>query len=355
MKLMHNWQSSFKNAYKKSHDLFAYLNNDQQIDTQQFNDKNYPIFIPKDFAKRIKLAGENSPLWKQFVPATIENHDPTQLSGLVDPIGDQIHAKGNGIIHRYKNRILFTPTTVCPIHCRYCFRKNELYGQNEFLSPNIANLISYLNDHSEVEEVIFTGGDPLILSNQKIEQYLESLANIPSVKYIRFHTRTPIILPERIDEDFAKLLQSFTTKFDTISLVIHVNHSQELSEDLKLALTKLSGINLLSQSVLLKGVNDDTLSLKDLFIQINKMGIRPYYLHHPDLVKGAMHFYLSLEEGRKIYGELRDLLPGWLIPHYVIDPASGQGKTLAYNPESIEFQGSLLDRFSHSHKYQQPN
>jgi len=334
-----SWQFEFRDSIKSLKELSIFLETDVP-------ETHYPIFIPKHFAQKIKSLGPNSSLWKQFVPQRNES-DP---HGFSDPIGDEVHAKKNGIIHRYKNRVLFNPTTICPINCRYCFRKNELFSSPDFLKANLDKLSEYLINTPEVEEVILTGGDPLILSTPKIDLILKRLSEIKTIKYIRFHSRTPIILPKRLDLELSELLKRYAKIFETLSLAIHVNHSEELSMDLFSRLLNLHGVNLLSQTVLLKGINNNEAILSELFKDLNSFGIRPYYLHHPDQVKGAMHFHLSLEDGRKIYGRLRDMLPGWLIPHYVVDSPEGIGKALAYNSEHISYQGQLLDRFNQSHR-----
>lgn len=332
----HNWKDEYKNSLRSSKELCSFL--EVTIPKQPFS-----IFIPKSFAMKIKKSGPESALWKQFVPSFEENN----LAGLHDPIGDKVHSKENGIIHRYQNRVLFSPTTVCPIHCRYCFRKNELNLQEDFLKANQNELIKYLNANPEVEEVILTGGDPLILANEKIDNLLHTISKVSTVKYIRFHTRTPIIIPSRIDSGFLKLINKFKNYFETITIAIHTNHIDELDTDVKMALNDLSAlnINLISQTVLLKGINDNTQVLVSLFKKINSFGIRPYYLHHPDHVLGAMHFFLPIEEGRKVYAKLRNILPGWMIPHYVVDSPMGHGKSLAFNPEGYKFSGTLIDRF----------
>lgn len=333
-----SWQSEFRDSIKSTQELARFL----EVEIPK---TNYPVFIPKEFAKKIKDLGAQSSLWKQFVPRAEENNP----EGFLDPIGDETHSKENGIIHRYKNRVLFNPTLICPINCRYCFRKNELFSKPDFLKSNLEKLSKYLIENPNVEEVILTGGDPLILSTPKLENILETLSEISTIKYIRFHSRTPIIIPKRIDKELTSLLNKYSKHFDTISLAIHVNHSEELSLELFNHLSQLKGVNLLSQTVLLKDINNNPHTLSTLFKDLNSFGIRPYYLHHPDQVKGAMHFHLSLEEGRKTYGNLRDLLPGWLIPHYVVDSPEGIGKALAYNSESLHYSGKLLDRFNQQH------
>lgn len=332
--------SEFKEAFKSSSELYAFLGVNSS-----FEDKTYPTLVSKSLAKKIKEKGPNSALWKQFVPDAMELDEPSDL-GLYDPIADRVHSKGDGIIHRYNNRVLFTPTTVCPVNCRYCFRKNELSESDQILKGKLDSLLTYLEQNKEVEEVILTGGDPFMLSNTKLEFIIDRLKD--KVKYLRFHSRVPVTMPNRFDRELINLLQEASSAFSLLSIAIHVNHIDEFdseNEELIRHLNKI-GIQLLSQSVLLNEVNNSIEALKELYLKITELGVRPYYLHHPDRVKGAMSFYLPLEEGRKLYGQLRDTLPGWAIPHYVIDPENGQGKNLAYNPESLEYSGKMLDRFN---------
>jgi lysine 2,3-aminomutase len=309
----------------------------------------FPQSIPIEFKKYLEQFPKDHPLNLQFIPHENELQD----QGLYDPIGDLKHSKGHGIIHRYKTRLLFTPTTVCPIQCRYCFRKNELAQNDTIFNQNISKLKEYLTEHSEVKEVILTGGDPLILTNKKLFAIFEQLKD--QVDYIRIHTRTPIIIPGRIDEEFIDFINHYSSKFKLITMALHTNHALELYPEVleKMNLLRATKIKLISQSVLLKHVNDNVQSLCDLFFKLSENGIQPYYLHHPDKVKGAMHFYLKLKAGREIYARLRDELPGHMIPHYVIDPSNGRGKTLAYNSESLEFGGHFVDRFAQSYPYQE--
>jgi lysine 2,3-aminomutase len=295
---------------------------------------SYPILIPRPYAQKIKDAGVDSALWKQFIPDQQENLP----QGLEDPISDHDYSKGHGIIHRYSNRLLFSPTEICPIQCRYCFRKNELHQQNDIFKAKISALENYLFENPQVEEVIFTGGDPLILSNSKLEFYLNKLAQIPSVKLIRFHTRTPIILPERIDKPFLEILKKYATKFNLISLALHTNHTSEWTPLFlkKLQLLRSLPINLLSQSVLLKGVNDNVEDLTLLFKMLSFHGVNPYYLHHPDQAKGTKHFQISLEEGRRLYHAVKQRVSGFILPHYVVELPQGKGKALAFNSQYFE-------------------
>jgi len=329
------WQKEFSDSIKTFEEASLFFD-------FSFSKNNYPLFIPKNFAKKILKSGVNSPLWMQFLPSSLEN----STLGMYDPIGDKIHSKNNQIIHRYENRLLFTPTTVCPIACRYCFRKNELTNHDEIFDPNFQETTKYLNEHTEVNEIIFTGGDPFILSNEKIAFYLEEFSKISHIKYIRFHTRTPIILPSRIDSGLISVLKNYSRKFSRLMIMIHTNHALEFDLEVEDAIKVIheNQIELFSQTVLLKGVNDRTQILKELFIKLIELKVTPYYLHHPDQVMGAMHFYLALEEGRKIFAPLHNQLPGWALPKYIIDIPGGEGKINAFNPENFVFSGNLLNR-----------
>ena len=329
------WSEQMREAFTELNQLEEFLG-------LKLSPTPYSIFIPRSFALKIKESGKDSPLWRQFIPSDLEN----ESQGLADPIADHLYSKGDGIIHRYPNRILFSPTEICPIQCRYCFRKNELHQRDDIFKAKLSSLKRYLEENPAVEEVIFTGGDPLILSNRKIENYLKELSQIKSLKIIRFHTRTPVILPERLDQEFMNLIEKYAHKFDLLALVIHTNHTSEWSPLFlkKLQLLRTLPLHLLSQSVLLKGVNDDSEELSVLFKMLVLNGVTPYYLHHPDPVKGATHFQLSLPEGRRIYHELKKRVSGFMLPHYVVELPEGKGKALAFNSQGFESSGKWIDK-----------
>lgn len=340
-----NWKSNLTHSFKNIIDLYHYLGWEIPNKLKEVDSK-YPIFIPVHLANKIKEEGPGGILSKEFLPSLLELDKEFNSFGLFDPIGDKTHLKAPQLIHRYKSRALFTPTSICPVHCRYCFRKNELSSTKDIFQNDFKATLNYLNDHPEISEIILTGGDPLTLSNEKIEKYLTAFKEIPSIKHIRFHTRYPVILPERIDLDFLKILNQFSKSFSTLSIAIHSNHIKEFDEINSLAIKNLADtrVQLLGQTVLLKGINDSTNDLLDLMEKFIELKIRPYYLHHPDRVHGGMHFYLPLNKGRAIYQELRSLLPGWAIPQYVLDIPEGHGKTPIYNPESWDYQGKLLSK-----------
>lgn len=302
----------------------------------------YPSLIPKNYNAYIESINDNSALKKQFHPSEQE----LAGDGLEDPIGDKNFHKAPQLIHRYENRVLLMPTTRCPINCRYCFRKNELHEKLDLFASRWQETLAYIRDHEEINEVILTGGDPLVLTTSKLKTISDDLKQIEHIKFFRIHTRTPIVLPSRIDSELVEWFKECHENFQRFHLVLHTNHIQEWNKENILLIKHLKtlSIEMLSQSVLLKGVNDSTRALEELFLFLATQGITPYYLHHPDQVKGAMHFTLSLEAGRKIYSKLRRKLPGWAVPQYVIDIPHGEGKVSAFNPESFTFSGELINR-----------
>ncbi len=349
------WKNSFQEAFKSSQALYSYLGEGWENHAQA--EKDFSLFIPQRIAKKIKYFGPQSALAREFLPHNNEVDPNIQFDGFNDPIGDKKFLKAPQLIHRYKNRALFTPTSICPVHCRYCFRRNELQSTEDLFQHDFKKTLNYLKNHPEISEIIFTGGDPLTLSNEKIANYLDCFSNIATIKDIRFHSRYPVIMPERIDASFLDLITKNSKKFRTLSLAIHANHIDEFDHDSmeKILLLSKTPAQVLSQTVLLKGINDsheELLRLMNLFIELK---IRPYYLHHPDQVKGGLHFYVPLEEGRKIYAQLRDHLPGWAIPHYVIDIPSGPGKVTAFNPESFNFSGHLIGKNGESNPHAEPD
>lgn len=341
MNKIQNWTTEFKESFKDLKSLYQFLEwkCDDNLSTIT---KQYPIFIPVKLALKIRAQGPDGILAKEFLPHLSESSN----SGLFDPIGDKEYNLAPQLIHRYKSRALFTPTNICPVQCRYCFRKNELHQADEIFNSDFEKTLQYLNDHSEIHEIIFTGGDPLTLSNDRLASFLNAFSKISHLTDIRFHSRYPVIIPSRIDDGFKDLMEKFSHHFRTISLVIHTNHIDEFDDEINHTVKEMNKlpIQVLSQSVLLKGINDNKDDLLNLINHLIKLRVKPYYLHHPDQVKGGMHFYLPLKVGRELYASLRDELPGWAIPQYMIDLPTGLGKTPAFNPESFEFKGQLLTK-----------
>lgn len=333
------WQITLSQSIKTLQQLKEALSQERALAKSlplNFPEKTYPILIPRPFLKKML---NSPPLWKQFIP----QEEEVAKWGFKDPIGDQTHQKTKQLIHRYENRALFIPTSTCPIHCRYCFRKNELPVKNQIFYSDFKNTLAYLTKHGEIEEIIFTGGDPLVLNDSKLDFYLREFSKIPHIKIIRFHSRMPVIIPERIDQSFIHTLKSYENRFH-LALMIHINHPDEWSDELEKNIQALKSFcSLFSQTVLLKDVNDSPQTLSSLFKTLSLSHIIPYYLHHPDQAQGSLHFSLPLEEGRRIYAQLRRSLSGWMLPQYIIDIPQGYGKTPAFNPETYQFSGRLID------------
>jgi lysine 2,3-aminomutase len=307
-----------------------------------FAKTNYPLLIPLSLAEKIKHQGLDSPLAHQFLPQSAEN----LTQGLIDPIGDHQYSPAPQIVHRYQSRALLFPTTTCPVICRYCFRKNELYQPDSLFLPKENETLDYLLAHPEIEELILSGGDPLMLNDKKLEQLLSKISKIKHIRFLRFHTRFISIIPERINNRFLGVLNRYQKFFSRMIIVIHSNHISEWGPASLKKIARLNkiGIELRLQSVLLPNVNDTTEALLNLYRLMIHHRVTPYYLHHPDHAKGTSHFQLSIEEGRKIFAPLRAQLPGWALPRYTVDIPGGHGKVDAFNPESYSFAGKLLNQ-----------
>tara|TARA_R110002072_G_scaffold534_6_gene3891 strand:- start:69202 stop:70251 length:1050 start_codon:yes stop_codon:yes gene_type:complete len=328
-----DWKNIFSQSLTSKRELDSFF-------CHTFPETNYPIRLPMRIANKIKVLGLDSKLAKQYLP-----HENEKSSlGHKDPIGDQVYKTSN-IIHRYQNRALILPTTICPTICRYCFRKNELYEQ-EFNKKNLAQTDEYLSAHPEIEEIIFSGGDPFILSENILFEYLNLLKKHSHIKSLRFHTKTFVTIPERLTAELMSFLEKCLEFFENVTIVHHLNTADEIDDDVKKVFKRLRKLPLhqFSQSVLLKDINDTTEELTQLFQKLSANGVIPYYLHHPDQVKGGLHFYISLEEGRKIYHSLRQKLPGWMIPQYILDLPNGEGKTPVYNPHSFKDKDSFINK-----------
>lgn len=244
-----------------------------------------------------------------------------------DPIGDRPFTPVDGVVRRYRDRCLLKIVSVCPVYCRFCFRR-EMVGPDK-TAPLSAEALdaafAYIASHPEIWEVILTGGDPFLLSPRRARAITERLAAIPHVKIIRWHTRVPIVDPDRVTAAFVDALH---TDELTAYVAIHANHPREITPQAKQALARLAkaGIPLLSQTVLLKGVNDDVETLERLMRALVEARVKPYYLHHPDLAPGTSHFRVSLERGGQIVRELHARASGLCQPTYVLDIPGGHGK-----------------------------
>jgi lysine 2,3-aminomutase len=283
----------------------------------------YALALTTDIVELIDTADPRDPLARQFVP------DPAELDSRpeerLDPIGDDAHTPVEGIVHRYPDRVLLTPVHVCAVYCRFCFRR-EVVGHGRALSAaQLAAALDYIREHSEIWEVILTGGDPLVLSPRRLKQIVAALAAIDHVKIIRVHTRVPVVAPARVTSALARALRAAGK---ATYVVVHANHARELSAPARAACARLvdAGIPMLSQSVLLRGVNDDAATLGDLMRALVECRIKPYYLHHGDLAPGTAHWRTGIDEGQALLRSLRGRLSGLCQPTYVLDIPGGHGK-----------------------------
>lgn len=244
---------------------------------------------------------------------------------LDDPTGDIAHSPVRGIIHRYSDRLLLTPTMRCPVYCRYCFRKTRVGRHTPSLTDaELENCFEYIRNSIQVREVILTGGDPFTLPDRKLGGILNALRSMPHIDRIRLHTRYPIASPRRISETLCELL----TAFQPLFIVVHCNHAAELTQLVASAVQKLktSGCSLLAQSVLLRRVNDSKEILSDLWLKMLSLGIKPYYLHQLDRAPGTGHFHVPIAIGRKILAESSDDITGLAVPKYMLEIPGGRGK-----------------------------
>lgn len=287
---------------------------------------HYAVAIPPALAKLIDPNDPHDPIARQFVPHADELL--TAPEERADPIGDLAHSPVEGIVHRYPDRVLLKPLHVCPVYCRFCFRREMVgpEGMGTLTPDRIAAALAYVAAHPEIWEVILTGGDPLILAPRRLRQIMEGLAAITHVRIVRVHTRVPVADPDLIDAD---LVASLKSSGKTTYVGVHANHPRELADEARAALARLAdaGIPLVSQTVLLRGVNDNAETMEALMRAFVEARVQPYYLHHPDLAPGTARFRVSIEEGRALMRVLRGRLSGLAMPTYVLDIPGGHGKS----------------------------
>lgn len=289
--------------------------------------ERYAVAVTPAVADLIDPADPLDPIARQYVPSVAELEESEAERG--DPIGDEAYSPVPGIVHRYPDRVLLKPIMVCPVYCRFCFRREAVGDAGGTLDgPRLDAALAYVAGAPAVREVIVTGGDPFMLPAARLAGLVERIARIPHVELVRFHTRVPVADPARVTEILAASLTPPPGADLAVWVAVHVNHPRELSPLARRALARLAdaGLPLLSQSVLLRGVNDDPQVLESLFRALVRNRVRPYYLHHPDLARGTAHLRPTLEEGRAIVKSLRGRLSGIAQPTYVLDIPGGAGK-----------------------------
>lgn len=307
--------------------------------------ENFSVSITPQLIEIMTSKTQTEAISKQFVPNSQELHiDPKELQ---DPIGDESFSPVKGIVHRYPDRCLLTPILACPVYCRFCFRREKVGNKEQALSKEaLETAYNYIRAHKEIWEVILTGGDPLILKPKKIREILSVLEDIETVEVIRIHTRVPVVDSNRVTEE---MLEALKTK-KALYIVLHANHPSEFTDLAKETCARIvkAGIPMLSQTVLLKGINDSSELLAELMKTFVKNRIKPYYLHHLDLAKGTSHFRCSIQEGQALVKSLRGRYSGLCQPTYVLDIPGGHGKM----PISESCISSSFDKNTNTQQYE---
>lgn len=315
------WRQVQRKTFTDWKKLTAFLELDASHYHKIAEISHFPLNLPYRLAEKVQKNTFDDPILKQFLPTTEEN---MVIEGFgVDPVGDSLARKGAKLLHKYEGRALLITTSACAMHCRYCFRRNFPYENKD---KSFSQELALLQEDNSIKEIILSGGDPLSLSNELLGSLLTRLASIKHITKIRFHSRFPIGIPERIDEEFLAILSKLSKQ---VVFIVHSNHAKELDQDVIEALKKLQrlGIPILNQSVLLKGVNDSLETLKELLEKLTDSGIMPYYLHQLDRSQGAAHFETSEDLGKKLLEDLTKTLPGYAIPKYVREVTGALSKT----------------------------
>ena len=297
-----------------------------------FADQKLSLAITPYFFNLIDTNDLNCPIRKQVIPRAGEMQISAEEQ--LDSLGEDEHSPVPGLVHRYPDRVLFLVTDRCAAYCRYCTRSRLVSNAQDYnFHPDYEQALRYIESHTEVRDVLLSGGDPLLLSDKKLEHLLSRLRAIKHVEFIRIGSRIPVFLPQRITPELCEIFK----KYGPIWMSIHVNHPKETTAELRDACERLSfaGVPLGNQSVLLKGINDDVDVMKALVHRLLRMRVRPYYLYQMDLITGGAHFKVDVRKGLEIIGALRGHTTGYAVPQYVIDAPGGGGK-VPVNPEYVE-------------------
>jgi len=285
----------------------------------------FPLRVPRGFIARMRKGDPGDPLLRQVLPLAEELS--VQPGYSADPVGDHIAMRAPGVLQKYRGRALVITTGACAVHCRYCFRREFPYHDANAAADHWRMALAHVSTDTSIDEVILSGGDPLVLSDRRLAELMEQLSAIPHVRRVRIHTRLPVVLPERVTSG---LCGAISVARNGLVVVIHANHASELDESVRRACAQLrdTGVQLLNQSVLLRGVNDDAEALATLSERLFEIGALPYYLHLLDRVSGSAHFEVSESHATALVRALQAMLPGYLVPRLVREQAGAPGKTL---------------------------
>lgn len=321
---MSNWQQELSNGFKDVHELLRFLNIPEDFGSSQ-SQKLFKTRVPRGFAARMQKGYRDDPLLKQVM--AIDDELMSDNDYVQDPLQESQFHPIPGLIHKYHNRVLWMLSGACAVNCRYCFRRHFPYAQHQTGRLGWQDILAYIAKHPEIDEVIFSGGDPLVASNDYFAELLKALHTIPHIQHVRIHSRLPIVLPSRIESSWLALWDAYPWQK---VMVVHCNHPQELDESVVCAIAKLKqkGWTVFNQSVILKGVNDNVDILIQLSHRLFAIGILPYYLHVLDKVEGAQHFDVPLVEIFEIYQQLQRRLSGYLLPRLAQEIPGVPHKTL---------------------------
>lgn len=318
------WQQELAQAVTDPKQLLSMLS----LTAEDFTDpvsakKLFAMRVPLPFIAKMNKSDPNDPLLLQVLPASEEFVNAPGFTH--DPLKEQ-QSKLPGLLHKYKSRVLVMFRTGCAVNCRYCFRRHFPYQDNNINKAKLLEIIEYLHANPQINEVILSGGDPLMANDQHVEWFVRQLETVKSLSRLRIHTRLPVVIPNRLTERLGEVLGN--SRLNAI-MVLHINHGNEIDEALKqrTEAIKQYGITLLNQAVLLKGINDDVQTQVTLSEKLFDAGILPYYLHLLDKVQGAAHFEVSEEKAKALYGEMLTELPGFLMPKMVREIAEQPSKT----------------------------
>ena len=309
------WQAELADAISSPDALIAALGLDRSLLGPAYAAaEGFRLRVPRSYVARMRPGDPSDPLLRQVLPVQSELEDVADY--VTDPVGEHAALRAPALLQKYRGRALIITTSACAVHCRYCFRREFPYSKSTSDVPRWSAALAEIERDSSLEEVILSGGDPLSLSDARLQSLTDALARIPHVRRLRVHTRQPVVLPSRVDDGLVGWLRS--VRLPTV-FVLHANHPNEIDSELRAACEKLraTGVTLLNQSVLLRGVNDKADVLAELSRRLFDAGVLPYYLHVLDRVRGAAHFDVPDAEARVIAGELASRLPGYLVPRLV--------------------------------------
>lgn len=321
-----DWQTSLKNVVTDPAELLEILELPQSLLEQATKAAQlFPLRVPHEFIARMQRGKIDDPLLQQILPIAAEFSE--QPGFTTDPLEESQASPSPGVVHKYRDRVLLILSGACAVNCRYCFRRHFPYGDNQLSGKNWQRALDYIRSKPEVQEVIFSGGDPLVTSDLRLTKMIADLEQIKSVQRLRIHTRLPVVIPSRITAELIHSMQN--SRFDKV-LVLHINHPQEINAQLQEAARRLrvAGITLLNQAVLLKGINDNDKIQSELSRALFKIGVLPYYLFLFDPVKGAGHFDIPMLRAQQIAAKMQESLPGYLMPRLAKEIPGQASKTL---------------------------